>query len=232
MIKTINLGSDIAELALKNRFNQCTKDEEILTYCQEHHSPSFCRRVAYRLQRRHIDNIVVDTVLADLLPTFRQVMLLKYTKKMQMIKISMECGLSVVRIVALDRDVREEIRDMLLYKLTPKNLYSRSKVVNMLHILDLQLGFLEQFPEFSAFVSRDWIRALEICRERYRNLYTMIEEILRKQDNDWHCHIIATKLKHPNCTLKELSAMCHVSQSGICRHLQTFETAASDLLIV
>lgn len=233
MIKSINLFSDIAEIALKDRFSGFGReDEEILSYCREHYPPIFNRRVAYRLQRRHIDCIVVDSVLADLLPTFRQVIHFKYAKKMQITKISMECGLSVVRIVALDHDVREEIRNMLLYKLTPKNLYSRSKLVNMLHILDLRLCFLEQFPEFASLVSRDWIRALEICRERYRNLYTMIEEIIRKQDIDWHCNIIATKLKYPNCTLKELSSMCHVSQSGICRHLQTFENEASEYLIV
>ena len=232
MIKSINLFSDIAEIALKDRFNGFfgREDAEILTYCREHYPPIFNRRVEYRLQRRHIDCIVVDSVLADLLPTFRQVIYLKYAKKLQMTKISLDCGLSVVRIVALDHDVREEIRDMLMYKLTSKNLYSRAKLVNMLHILDLRLCFLEQYPEFTSVVSRDWIRALEMCRERYRNLYTMIEEIIRNKDNDWHCNIIATKLQNPNCTLKELSAMCHVSQSGICRHLQTFETEASEYL--
>ena len=47
MIKSINLFSDIAEIALKDRFSGFGReDEEILSYCREHYPPIFNRRVS------------------------------------------------------------------------------------------------------------------------------------------------------------------------------------------
>lgn len=230
---SLNLFRDIEERALKNRFNSELDQEAstIFAYCKEHYASQVVQRVAYRIHQKRIDCIAVDTVLSSLLPVCSKIMCLKYAKQMQMTKISMECGLSVARIVELDHDVREEIGDMLRLQLQRHNIYSRLKVVNMVHIIDLKLGFFQDFPEIAASANRDWISALRELREKYRNLYTMINNVIREKDSNMHCNIIATKFEYPNATRKELSAMCHVSQSGICRHLQRFEDKASTYLI-
>ena len=60
----------LAEMAIKDFFSQTEdmkrEEKEIMTYALEKYSPIHSYRVAYRLQRRHINHIVVSSVLADL----------------------------------------------------------------------------------------------------------------------------------------------------------------------
>lgn len=235
MTRTLNLASYLAEQVIKEHFRHSGDSEkeerEILEYCRVNFSPIHMHRVAYRMQRRYVNHIIVATILADLPKLYREIILRKYKKQDMITKISMDLNISIGRITAIDRGVQENIQDMLLYMLTRRDIYSRLKTVNMIHILDLRLSFLHAAPEFTASVSRDWIAALEICREKYRRMYSAMEEIIRKSDTSLHCNIIATKLRQPELTSIELSGICHVSQNGINRHLRTYEADMSKYIV-
>lgn len=235
MTKAFVFEYSLAEMAIKDYFAQ-TEDmkrekEEIMSYALEKYSPIHACRVAYRLQRRHINHIVVSSVLADLPQLHREVIIRKYKKREMSNKIAMELNVSVGKITSIERSVQKNINHMLKYTLTEQDIYSRSKVVNMVHILDIRLSYLEDHPEILPYVNKDWLTSLRICREKYRRLYTAMEEVFQKAATSLHYSIIAERLKNPSLTSKDLSSICHVPQNGINRHLRTYEADMAKYLV-
>ena len=235
MIQALNLSGYLAEQVLKERFlrrpDETQREKEILSYCRKNYAPVYAQKIAFRLQRRHINHINVDSVLADLPELHRQIFLRKYKKQEMLPKISIDLNLTIWQIFSIDRAVQKNIQNMLLYMLTAHDVYSRLKVANMVHILDLQLGFLEDSLEFASSVNRDWIASLVICREKYRQLYSAMETILKKSNDSWHCNILAVKLRQPNLTSKEISSICKVSQSGVNRHFRAYKEEISPYIV-
>ncbi len=235
MTKALNLGYFLAEQAIKDFFAQTNEikqqEEEMMDFCQKNYPPIFYQRVAYRLQRRDINHIIVNAVLSSLPELHREIIIRKYKKHEMSTKIAMELNMSISRITNIERAVQDNINHMLLYTLTVKDVYSRVKVVNMIHILDIRLSFLQEHPAILPDVSRDWVKSLEICREKYRLLYSAMEDIILKADSSLHCNIIAEKLRDPSLSSKDLSAICHVSQNGINRHLRTYQDDMSKYLV-
>lgn len=235
MTKALNLGYVLAEFAIKDYFSRTTvtdnAEAEMMQYCRERYSPLHAQRLAFRLQRRRLIHIVVQSVLASLPKIHRDVIIRKYRKREMAAKISMDLNISVARITSVERSVQDNIAHMLKYTLTVQDVYSRIKVVNMIHIVDLRLAFLEEHPEILPDVNRDWLTSLRICREKYRRLYSAMQEIMRKSESSIHCNIIAERLRNPFLTSKDLSAVCHVSQNGVNRHLRTYEEEMSKYLV-
>ena len=161
MTKVLNCGYFMAEQAIKDFFAQTEEakreEDELLEYCRVNYPPIFSQRVAFRLQRRHINHIVVNSALVDLPQHRREVLVRKYRKREMITKIAMELNMSVSRVLSIERAAQDNISHMLLYMLTVRDVYSRVKVVNMIHILDLRLSFLEEHPEILPDVNRDWV---------------------------------------------------------------------------
>ena len=235
MTKALNIGCFLAEQAIKDCFAQTEaikkQEDELMAYCREQYQPMFYQRLAYRLQRRHINHLIVNAVLADLPPIQREVIVRKYKKQEMGIKIAMNLNMSISRMITIDRAVQENVDHMLRDMLTVRDVYSRIKVVNMIHVLDLRLGFLDQHPEITPDVNRDWLVSLHLCRKKYRLLYSAMQEIIQNAETTLHCNIIAARLYDPSLTSKALSAICHVSQNGINRHLRTYEEEMSPYLM-
>ena len=225
----------LAEMAIKDYFSQTEdmkrEEEEIITYALEKYSPIHSYRVAYRLQRRHINHIVVSSVLSDLPQLHREVIIRKYKKREMSNKIAMELNISINKITSIERSAQKNINNMLKYTMTEQDIYSRSKVVNMVHILDIRLSFLEDHPEIMPYVNKDWLISLRICREKYRRLYSAMEDVFLKASTSLHFSIIAERLKDPTLTSKDLSSICHVPQNGINRHLRTYAAEMSKYLV-
>lgn len=235
-MKALNMGYELAEQAIKSYFAQTEhkdqEDREMMAYCQEKYSPIYAQRLAYRMMRIHINHIVVSSVLADLGQLQRDVIIRKYKYREMSAKISIALHLSINRITSVERAVQENINNMLKYILTVRDVYSRIKIANMIHIIDLRLSFLQEHPEIFPDVNRDWLMSLFICREKYRRLYSELEDVFRKATTSVHYLIIAAKIQNQSLTSKELSSICHVTQNGINRHLRTYEWDMSKYLIV
>ncbi len=237
MTQLIDLRYALGDALLKSYFNRSASQvndmEEMLDYCRENYAPIYAQKLEYRLQRHEINNIIVDSVLCELPEEHRLIFVKKYKNHEMAQKIALDLSTSIARISSVERAVQANIVSMMLYVLTTADLYSRLKVVNMIHILDLRLSYLEYAPEFAkTCVNPVWAKSLHQCREKYRNLYSAMEDIiLRSGKNSLHCDIIAEKLKQPNLTSKELSALCHVSQNGINRHLRRYEDDMQQYLI-
>ena len=234
-MRCLNISYFLAESTIKDYFsyNEESKrqDEDLLAYCQEKFPPMFSLKFAYRVQRRKINHIIVRAVLASLPPLNRDVIVRRYKLREIGTKIAMDLKLSITRITLIDRAVQENLNYLLQYRLTSRDLYSRIKVVNMIHVIDLRLAFLEQHPELLPDVSRDWIESLNICREKYRLLYSAMEEIIQKADVSIMANIVSARLRNPLLTSKELSAICHVSQNGVNRYLRRYEEVMSKYLV-
>lgn len=235
MTKALNIGCFLAEQAIKDCFAQTEAikkhEDELMAYCREQYPPMLYQRLAYRLQRRHINHLIVNAVLADLPPIQREVIVRKYKKQEMGTKIAMNLNISISRMIAIDRAVQENINYLLMYMLTVRDVYSRIKVVNMIHVIDLRLSFLTAHPEITPDVNRDWLASLRLCRRKYRLLYSSMQEIIQNAETTLHCNIIAARLHDPSLTSKALSSICHVSQNGINRHLRTYEEEMTPYLM-
>ena len=235
MTKALHIGCFLAEQAIKDCFAQTEamkkQEDELMAYCREQYPPMFCQRLAYRLQRRHINHLIVNAVLADLPPIQREVIVRKYKKQEMGTKIAMNLNISISRMIAIDRAVQENINYLLMYMLTVRDVYSRIKVVNMIHVLDMRLSFFDDNPEITPDVNRDWLASLRRYRRKYRLLYSSMQEIIQNAETTLHCNIIAERLYDPSLTSKALSAICHVSQNGVNRHLRTYEEEMSPYLM-
>lgn len=235
MINALNMEISLPVNVIIDYFAQSdevrNEESEIMDFCLERYSPVEFVRLAYRVQRRHINHIVVSTVLNDLPQLQRDVIIRKYKKRELSKKIVMDLSISINRVTSIEHAVHKNIFNMLKYILTVQDVYSRVKVVNMIHILDLRLSFLHEHPEIMPDVSRDWMNSLRICREKYRRLYSAMEDVFFKANNSLHYYVISEKLRNPKLTSKELSAICHVPQNGINRHLRTYENDMSKYLV-
>ncbi len=234
-MKVLNLEYYLAEQAIKDYFAQNDEskqfEDEILKYSRDKYPPIYSSRVAYRIQRRHINFIIVSSVLADLPQFQREIIVRKFQKHEMSQKIALDLNISISRLSTIERSVEKNINHMLKYTLTIQDVYSHIKVANMIHILDLRLSFLDEHPEILPIVNKDWISSLHICREKYRRLYSAMQEVFIKEDSSLHYYIIATRLRDPSLSSKDLSALCHVTQNGVNRHLRTYESDMSKYLV-
>ena len=235
MIKNLNFSYFLAEQAIKEFFAQTEEtkrqEDELMAYCREKYPSVFYQRFSCRVQRRNIDHLIVKSVLTALPQDQCDVIVRKYKKREMITKIAIELNISISRIMAVERAVQENINNMLMYVLTVRDVYSCVKVLNMLHILDMRLSFLDENPAIMPDVSRNWLASLHICRKKYRLLYSAMQDIIQNADTSLHCNIIAERLHNPFLTSKDLSAICHVSQNGINRHLRTYEDDMSLFLV-
>lgn len=236
MIKTlISCSYFAAEQAIKDYFAQTDEikqqENELLLYCRENYPPIFYQRFAYRIQRCHVNHIIVSSVLASLSELQYEVIIRKYKKREMAAKIAIDLNISITRMTYIERAVQKNIYNMLLYILTVQDVYSPVKIINMLRVIDIRLAFLDENPGILPDVSRDWLASLYICRKKYRLLYSAMQDVIQNADTSLHCNIIAERLRDPALTSKELSALCHVSQNGINRHLRTYEEDMSKYLV-
>lgn len=131
----------IAEQALRERLNE--RDDagrqDVVRFCRENGQVKNCHKLAYRLQRLEINRIAVDTVLHSLPEEKRELMIRKYHKNEMLVKISMALNVSIGQLCLWDRAILGEIRDMLMYRLTERDIFNRlydELLRNSLHITD------------------------------------------------------------------------------------------------
>jgi hypothetical protein len=224
------LGLYLAEQALKMRYldtpEQIRERIELKEFCMQTFSSQNAKRFYLRLQKIEINQIIVDTVLNELSAEKRHFIKLKYKNNETFICISMKLNISVAQLNVWNKNILKEINNFMLYTLTAKDVFSKVKILNMIHILDVRIDFFEEnFTDNKDeidFVNKRWLHALTMLRQQYRQLFNILEDFTVRRTESIGNNIIAMKIQYPIDNPSELAHKCHISVAAVSRHLKQF----------
>lgn len=203
------------ELIIKNR-------NEMKDFCRENFDNINLQKCFLRLQRIDLDRIIIDMVLNELSYEKRKFILGKYKRNEKFIYLSMELNTSVAQLHCWDREILNEVESLMFYKLTPKDIFIRRRIINMIHILDMRINIFEKNNQLFHFVDRAWLDGLYARRKKYSKLLQIINDCVTNRKENIYNDVVATKIEFPLDNITELSKRCHVSSGGVSRHLKTF----------
>jgi len=200
---------------------------ELRDFCIQNFESQNAKKLYLRLQKIEINRIIVDTVLKELPDEKRRFIELKYKHNETFISISMKLNISAAQLNIWNKAILNEIKNFMFYTLTEKDIFSKVKILNMLHIIDARIEFFEE--NFKAdriaieFVNRRWLNALIILRQNYRQLLSILEDCTARRSESLRNEIIAMKVQSPTDNYSELARKCHLSVAAVSRHLKQFE---------
>lgn len=234
-----DIGIYLAEQALKEYYRprrQIIQLEEIEEFCRQEASLNLYRTYL-RLQRQHIDRIVVGMVLANLAEDEQKFVQYHYRDNMGYYLITHKIPYSSTALGRINKRILTDIRTLLFYSLSADDIFHRAKVINMLHILDWRIMALSRKD---LVVKTAWLQNLMEKRQRYRKLLDIMQDCLDipeeeqdRQDGDeialldaLRNKVVATKLQHPNYNVSEISQISGISKPTFSRKLRQYMVAA------
>ena len=141
-----DIGIYLAEQALKEYYRprrQIIQLEEVEEFCRQEASLNLYRTYL-RLQRQHIDRIVVGMVLANLAEDEQKFVQYHYRDNMGYYLITHKIPYSSTALGRINKRILTDIRTLLFYSLTADDIYHRAKDIKMLHILDSRIMALSR----------------------------------------------------------------------------------------
>lgn len=231
-----DIGIYLAEQALKEYYRprrQILQLEEIEEFCRQEKSLNLYRTYL-RLQRQHIDRIVVGMVLTTLVDAEQKFVQYHYRDHMGYYMITHKIPYSSTALGRINKRILTDIRTLLFYSLSDEDIFHRTKVINMLHILDWRILAISRKD---LVVKPAWIKKLMEKRQRYRKLLDIMQDCLdipeEQQEgeeatllNALRNKVIATKLQHPNYNVSEISQISGISKPTVSRKLRQYMVAA------
>ena len=221
-----DIGIYLAEQALKEYYRprrQIIQLEEVEEFCRQEASLNLYRTYL-RLQRQHIDRIVVGMVLANLAEDEQKFVQYHYRDNMGYYLITHKIPYSSTALGRINKRILTDIRTLLFYSLSADDIFHRAKVINMLHILDWRIMALSRKD---LVVKTAWLQDLMEKRQRYRKLLDIMQDgdeiaLLDALRNK----VVATKLQHPNYNVSEISQISGISKPTVSRKLRQYIVAA------
>lgn len=231
------LGVYLAEQALKSKYQDTIKKTaeraELKAFCIQNFSSQNAKKFYLRLQKIEINRIIVDTVLKELPTEKKNFIELKYKKNETLVNISMRLNISSSRLNEWNKSILHEIKNFMFYTLTEKDVFSRAKIINMIHIIDMRVAFFEEHLSDSQnlnFVNERWLNSLIILRKKYRQLLIVIDDCTAKKEESIENYIVAMKVEHPIENASELADRCHRSVTAVSRYLKHFTYKAKQYI--
>jgi len=223
------LGAYLAEQALKAKYRDTKKEAaeraELIEFCKQNISTKNAKKFYLRLQKLEINRIIVDTVLKELSPEKKMFVELKYKKNETMVNIAFRLNISVSRLDVWNKNILHEIKNFMFYTLTEKDVFSKTKIINMIHVIDMRVEFFEEHinkNQSAEFVNLRWLESLIILRDKYRQLLMILNDYTAKKNESVENHIIAMKIENPIENTSEIATRCHISIPTASRYLKHF----------
>jgi hypothetical protein len=219
-----NLKRFLAESALKesmvNIFIRKEKDDKIEKFLLQNLVVENYKKIYLKLQRQKINRRIVEIVLNDLPIIKRNFIIYRYKKCESIKKISCSLNVSAAQLHEWNAAILSEIAELLEYKLTEKDIYSKSKIISMIEIIELRTKLAEN-EHFQKMLNPHWINMLTARRKKYRLLLQKIIECENR--HDMYSLIVAKKVEHPDAEIKQIAAKCMVCSSAVSRSLKKFK---------
>ena len=213
-----DIGIYLAEQALKEYYRprrQIIQLEEIEEFCRQEASLNLYRTYL-RLQRQHIDRIVVGMVLANLAEDEQKFVQYHYRDNMGYYLITHKIPYSSTALGRINKRILTDIRTLLFYSLSADDIFHRAKVINMIHILDWRIMALSRKD---LVVKTAWLQDLLEKRQRYRKLLDIMQDCLDIRNG--LTRFYTDKLRPARVDNSSIMRPYYVRVNGMDRWLQT-----------
>ena len=216
----------LAEEALKNKFSkENINPQEVLEWqkdCRDYLSTENLYKIYARMMKIEVTKMMVDSVYQSLTEEEKEIILMRYKKKKQMIAISLALNISVAQLNIRHHSILEKISEFMQYKLNEDDVFEPDKVVNMIILLEKIVEFVQKYDPQRKFINIGWIEVIAERHDKYCRLLNEIEKVFNSDKNSPRQKIISAKMENPDEKIEVLSEKCSVDKSIVSRHLKNF----------
>ena len=184
------------------------QQKEFMNLCLGKISNANMTKIFLKIQREHLNCIVVNAVIDNLSVEKQKFLEYKYKKKWSLIKLEFELNVSKAQLCVWHSEILEQIENMLFYKLDDKDYFNIKKIISMILILDQQITYLESSCE--RIVNRESLRYLINMQTKYRKLYKIINDSIQTGDK----YKTKTKILQARIELGAVSTMLLAKEVG------------------
>lgn len=185
-------------------------------------SQSNIRKIYARMMKIEVTKLMVDAVYKSLTTEDQEFIKLRYSKKKQMMAISLALNISVAQLNIRHHVILTKTAEFMLYKLDESDIFEPYKIASMIKLLGRIIEFADEYDSAREFINKGWVEAIADRRDKYADLLKVVDEAAQSADATLHSKIVSTKLKNPSDKIETLSMKCNVDKSVISRHLKNF----------
>lgn len=233
-----DIGFFLAERAIieyYRPYRQIARLEALEEFCKNKKSMNLYRTYL-RLQRQHIDRVIVGVVLENLPDRERDFMRYHYRDRMGYYMITHKLPYSTTALSRMNKRILGDIRTMLFYSLSSEDIFYTTKVLTMIHVLDFRIQALLSRQDLP--VKTQFLKNLLRKRMGYRRLLNIMQKCLEEEYPmqkerfadlplpELQNAVVYTKLQNPACNISEISRLSGISAPTVSRKLRQYMVAA------
>lgn len=178
-------------------------------------------RLHQKIHKLEMNNIILRSVLNNCSELKRNLIIGKYRDHKSLVALSLNLHTSVSQLTIWHNDVLDDIQAMMFYRIREQDIFSREKIMNMIHILDQQIEFLEDISQ--EFVDPNIIYALQWRKDRYVNLYQDLMRAINSPTETKGNVLRFRSSPHCDASLSTIAKECDVSIASVSSYLLEFK---------
>ena len=173
----------LGENALKKRFApKKERQAEVMELKEAFEEPGIIPdrklKLFLRMSRMQMDAAAVDIVLASSTPSKERIIRYRYQRNLGTTRLTATLGHSKACICMWHNEIIRKVGKLILFRPDADDLLMKTKVINIIYQLDLQIEMLEEYPSLQYILPERQLELLEHRRTQYRKLLTMMDSIL------------------------------------------------------
>ncbi|MEN6387132.1 MAG: hypothetical protein ABFD79_18285 [Phycisphaerales bacterium] len=174
--------------------------------------PNIIKKLYLKVQKTEINNIMIRSILFCLPQLKQRFIEEKYKKGKTWVALSMQLYTSKPQLIVWHNEILHDIANMMLYQILPDNIFSKEKVLNIIHILDQQIEILEN--KYKETVDEDILHMLKQKKSRFTALYKDMTVQVHNAQGVQN-KILLKKMECNNATSHQIACFCKVSESSV-----------------
>lgn len=225
-----DLNLTLVEGILRNHFKENARTKQMRSslkiFCQEcSGSDKNMLRMCFRLVKKDLNYILIDSVINSLPADAQKYISLKYRENSSNVTLQeQETHVSRGQLNIWRKKILACIWRALNYELTIQDIYLPMKILNMIEVLATLLTVYNDLDPTHEIVDAYSVQCLEHYYNSYRRLYDELQAcFLNQSDNQKMNLVVLTTIKYPYMKKEALANMCGINQGTFTRHQKCFE---------
>ncbi len=204
------------------------QQETLKTFCQEYSMSDInMRKIFFRMLRLETNRILIESVIQEQDPAIQAYLDMKYRQNRSVNYLAMHLNVSISQLNNWKIRVLESVTNIMDYRLTIDDVYSRKKIINLIEVLSSIIAAKEQMDPKGELIDECWYRAIIYRYNQYNKLLISLNSRLVNKDNRINRAVIA-KCEHPHSSKECLADACGISSGSFCRYLRQYEDSVRD----
>ena len=166
--------------------------------------------------------MLVDMVVQSL-PVDRQTFVdLKYRRREMVTKQTARLHVSSSQLGLWNAEIKRRVLDALQYRLTEKDIFLRTKIVNMLDVLGTMIDTKEELDPSGEVVDPYWYRSIVEHYDRYSQLLQELDDCMQRP-NSRMADVVSALVAHPYEFQVVLAEKCGMNPGVFSRRMRSFK---------